>query len=252
MATLFTFGDSFSESFHKFYEPQETYTTRNDYIHNFLGGRVPKIYSEIIAEKLGFDLVNRAASQGFPEQSNCNESMFNNFYLSTPEMKEGDIVILQYTNIERVKWACHDKLVSMLPNESYDRISSQSELDAIHHYQLNKSEDIWYKNLIFLETFLLEFAKSKKLNIFFWTYSKKYYWVNYDYIKNNPNWLLNDKIEKINKNIKTIHDILINLGGQTIDKETKGLIWDSHYGETAHTILGDLFYEDIMKKINNY
>ena len=56
MATVYIFGDSYSEDFDFFHRPFPTYVTRHDYIHNFLGGNIPKTFGKIIAEKLNYEI----------------------------------------------------------------------------------------------------------------------------------------------------------------------------------------------------
>jgi hypothetical protein len=46
---------------------------------------------------------------------------------------------------------------------------------------------------------------------------------------------------------KTPFDPVFDLGGKTIKEETDGAVEDYHFGESAHKIMADLFYEHIIK-----
>ena len=65
--------------------------------------------------------------------------------------------------------------------------------------------------------------------------------------KRNKKYLLGDL--KIPSH-ETIFMEIFKLGGKTIKEETNNLINDLHFGESAHKIMGDLFFDHI-KNYNN-
>ena len=69
-------------------------------------------------------------------------------------------------------------------------------------------------------------------------------------LKEEPNRLFTYQVlfslSRLNPTIfNTIFYEIFKLGGETIQKETNGLIKDLHFGETAHKIMGDLFFDHI-------
>ena len=246
MAKLFIFGDSFSEEFDHFIHESQKGTHRHRYLHEFLNGRIPESYGKILSNKLGLELVNRAANNGFKEtQGNCNESIFNNFCLSVSEMNEGDVVIYQYTIIERLKWFEFDRLRTVLPNQLIPNISEE-EQEALNHYLINKSNIAWLDDLLIKQKILNEFCEAKKIDIFYWSEDSRFYTERKNILSNDINWLLNSYFD--NQNFKSIVEYVSELGGKNICQETDGDNIDTHFGESAHKVIAELFYNDIVLK----
>jgi hypothetical protein len=53
----------------------------------------------------------------------------------------------------------------------------------------------------------------------------------------------------VSEHNETTFDQVFRLGGQRIFEETNGLVDDNHFGESAHRIMADLFFTDIVKNI---
>jgi len=238
MASLYIFGDSFSQTFHDDVLWVDNYVNWKKYR--------PLSYSEILANKLNLDLKNYTTFKNQKYVGNCNESIFNNFCLSTPEMEKGDIVIFQYTVIERIKWSCDSQLQSILPNNNPPSLN-KDEIFAIEQIMINKSNDVWYKNYIPKEILMNNFANDRGIKVFYWSHDEKFYSVNQEHIKNENSWLITNKIYQ-NDDMKKLTNILRSHGGLTIAQETNNEINDSHFSESAHKLLAEYFYEDIIKK----
>lgn len=246
MSKVFVFGDSFSEDFEFFSKPELKNTFRYKYIHDFLNGRIPKSFGKIISEKINYEYVNRAAIYGLENEGNCNESLFNNFCLSSREMNSGDIVFYGYTGLQRMKWAHHNKLTSVLPNQIPENIPKDEKF-AIEQIMVNKDQPAWMKEYVNKEILLREFCKSKNVLIFFWSCENQIYKYLKDYVRSESSWLLNNIIYN-DINFTDIYSVLNKLGGKSIKHETNGEIPDDHFGESAHQVLADLFYQDIIDK----
>ena len=87
MATLWTFGDSFTD----FYKPLKSNTRHWRHDYRDWKGYVPKVYGEIIAEKLNMDLVNKGLG-------GCDNShILEEFCKVCNQIKKDDIVIFGWT-----------------------------------------------------------------------------------------------------------------------------------------------------------
>jgi hypothetical protein len=200
---LWTFGDSFSCSF------------SSDYIfvrrYRQFKGYTPKIYSEIISENLGVELINCAKS------ADSNYDIMHRFVQEVENISEDDIVFVQFTSLYRFRLI--DKKGDFSPiaghwNEQYpDFEESANTIKEIGVNRLSKKYmeevDDWIKIIKLL---------LKKNKVVFWT----------PFIETSEN-----------KNMIQFNQFM------DITKESNYKIKDSHYGEIGHSQLADF----IMKKI---
>ena len=112
MSKLYTFGCSFTEDFEPFHRRLRN-NTRTDYIHDFHNGRIPKSWTELLAEKLNIEFSVYGAINcdlEFTEKfGNSNTSIFFNFIRLVDKIKENDFVIIEWTFLERFIW--YDKII---------------------------------------------------------------------------------------------------------------------------------------------
>ena len=94
MNKLYTFGCSYTEGFSEFFK-SPMYLKYKE----FNGGVFPKSWPDILAEKLKFDLVN------YGEGAAGNQQIFNIFSKKCRELQKGDIVIIEWSFIERYRLA---------------------------------------------------------------------------------------------------------------------------------------------------
>lgn len=95
MKTLWIFGDSLSD----YFNPPPTFIRhwRHDYIE--WKGYAPKVYGEIISEKLNMELINTAVG-GY-----SNNQIFEEFCKVSDLIKKDDILIFGWSNQERFRLA---------------------------------------------------------------------------------------------------------------------------------------------------
>lgn len=96
MKKIFVFGDSFSASF----KPKEDELIEN-FRHHYIKwlGYTPKCYGEFMSEKLNIELVNKSVG-GY-----CNSDIFESICSISDIIKNGDIIIIGWTKIERFRLA---------------------------------------------------------------------------------------------------------------------------------------------------
>jgi len=95
MRTLWTFGDSFTESFNPKYEWPQKYIQWKGYI--------PKVYGEVIADELELELVNLG------EGGSDNYSIFQAVCNSVHPINSNDIIIIGWSDTIRFRLAANRK-----------------------------------------------------------------------------------------------------------------------------------------------
>jgi len=187
MSKLWTFGDSFTE----FYNPK--YDWSKKYIE--WKGYTPKVYGEVIAEELGYELVNKGLG------GSSNQTILETVCEYSNQINPNDMVIIGWSSPIRFrlvdeygKWQ-HLIPHMLLPFEKMGNVSSESILEILenrYHKKYCEEVESWVK--------LIDIA-FKDNQVIHWKYH----------------------IEKIN-----VHTIT-NL--ESVHKETNGLIDDGHYSE---------------------
>ena len=249
MNTLYTFGCSFTEDFTHFVDIDVlNYNTRTEYIHKFCEGNPPDTWTDVLGKLLKYNTINLGALNASKSDltptisGNSNESIFNNFCHVVHHINHGDIVIIQWSFIERFQWAdeSYKRMVTILPNQY-----SNNKSDVFDEIVINKSHDLWIDELFIKEKLINECANAKGFKVFYWSIDDKIYNRKYDIVKNKNNYLLLNKLNGKN----SILDLIYNNGGNAITFETNNEIVDSHFGKSAHKVLGELIYNDIRNKI---
>lgn len=100
---LFTFGDSFTEG----------YDDHSIWSKNYINwkGYKPKLFSEIVSEKLNFELVNYGVG------GNDNYTILESFLKHYKEIGEDDFILINWSSTERFRIVTKsEKWLSMVPN----------------------------------------------------------------------------------------------------------------------------------------
>lgn len=206
--TLWTFGSSNTIPF----TPNNAYTIWKGYI--------PKIWPELIAEKLECELKNMAISA-------CdNYTIFETICNVSNEIKENDIVIISWTNPIRFR------LVSEIDNKNWTYVLSSFDKNLLKKF----------KNTISKNT-LNEIIYNRKSDL---------------YINEISNWI--KLINKTFQNNKVIHwsefitaeNIEVIKNCERICFETGGLIEDYHFSEKGNYDLAQIVMRSgkLIKKTN--
>jgi hypothetical protein len=204
MDTLWTFGDSMTEPF------------QNNNAHWSLEycnykGYCPKVYGEILADKLNMNLVNKGLG-GID-----NYTILERICEVADKIKEDDIVIVGWTSPIRFRIVNDDNAWShILPNykrNQYTQSISQSTTDEII---VNRDNILFIKEI---NNWIKLINKSFK-NTIHWSYA-----------------------------FNSIDGIYLPNFNRIVT-ETNGVCNDTHYSETGHIQLSDTLYELITSKKN--
>lgn len=207
MRTLYTFGCSFTAPY--------TVDGRVEYrqYFNYKGGIFPDIWPKILANKLDFRLRNLGIV------GSSNYEIFGDFCRSINNFKRGDIVIVGWTYKERFRLVndVKDTFTRVGPNfrPKLENVSN----NTIDEILINRENKQWVSEVMLWGSLITKTLELMGIKLIIWTFDNSF---------PNNMFLLND---------------LLKLGAETINKETQGLIKDSHMGEIGHQVQANYFYD---------
>jgi hypothetical protein len=206
MNKLWIFGCSISDE----RQPKD----REDYV-KWKGYQIDT-WSEILSRDINYKLENHAIS------GTNNPQIMENFSKCSNQIKENDIVIINWTETSRFrvagdKWynvlfqhIDHPDLIQELKNLNDLGMSTQTIKDTI----LNRTNHLFVDEVNNHYTLINEFCEMRKCKLFFWGMNiQSKYMLTY--------------------NGKNIYDYFIDTHG-SIKSETNNLINDLHFSEQSH------------------
>lgn len=215
MNTLHTFGCSYTG----FYE---TSSNRPEFIRykEYKGGKYPKIWPELLAEKLNFKLNNPA------EGGSSNYEIFQSFCDNVEKFQEGDIVIIGWSHKERFR------LVDYFDG-TFQKVGPGFKTGHLYNITANTVDEIlfnrchiqWVEEIYSWEKLIRRLCTSLKVQVLFWSFDS-------DIAKDSLNY-----------------DLRL-IGAETIATETKGEINDGHFGEKGHKVQYEYFLK-VLDNLNN-
>lgn len=224
MSTLYVFGDSFTQGHHNL----ETYPAYDEF-KKLRGGKLFDLWSQILANKLGFDLKN------YGNAGASNDDIFSFICDNIIRVKSGDIVIINWTFITRFRWVDSDGKWRTIHGGPDYSISESTRKETL----INKFNSKWESIIYQYENIIDVLSKSVGFNVYYWSAEN-------NLIYNSPNKNLKKYIisELINPGETLFHEIF-RRGGKTIEEESNYTIGDIHLGESGHKIQGNLFFNYI-------
>ncbi len=217
---LWIFGDSFSDRFSD-YDVVKYHDSDYRVRYHKWKGYSPLSYGEVISKELGCD-IEILSSAGA-----SNTEIFHTFISKMDEIIEGDLVIVNWTYLNRFRIA-ND-------NNEFDKVMVQAgckspnslvNIKSLEEIGVNRnSHTIYYKEVSDYSKVIKKICNNK-IYTFIWTFM--------------------NHSEKMDKYIKEFYDEVKSINNlETITKETLGIIVDGHYSEYAHRQLAD----EILKNI---
>lgn len=258
MSTLFGFGDSFTEG-HKL---DITYPRYKEW-KQYLGGELPDTWTEILSDKLNFSLKNYAvAGMG-------NYEIFQTICEHSDEFNKGDIVIINWTFMQRFRWVSVYKdengeptLLEGKPTEYWARLSSNPQ-KGFHIREstredivMNRSNKLYREEIYNYEKIIDNLAKSIGFDVYYWSADSDLIFEQHSIGKYlQKKYILSDIIAPPNHSNGYLDYYIFQFfkerGGLRICDETDLEINDIHLGESGHKLQAKLFYEYIHKKKAN-
>jgi hypothetical protein len=242
MSTLWTFGCSYTDEYHPLTfsngEPNN-YTKFKEY----RGGELPEVWPRRLAKFLNLECKNLGMG------GSSNHQIFLEFCNHCNEFKENDIIVVGWTQLARFiipRNVSPDTrgFTPVHPNgfENFNKKDIGLSVDTMAQMIVEKSNPLWATVIYDWQNLMVDFAKSKKFHIFFWSSDSKIIYDDIHKLKNQKNYLLTNAKGGVISHIT-------NLGGKTIDRETKGVVQDYHLGDSGHQKQAELFYENIVHNL---
>ena len=117
--------------------------------------------------------------------------------------------------------------------------------DATVQIQVNRNEKPFVNEIYSFQNFIEEFCNSLGCEIYFWSADNN--------LINNENEEFKSKRKYLfpEANMDMTQYLRRKYGAQTIYDETKGEVADQqHYGEKGHNVIGNIFYNEIIRYRN--
>lgn len=270
---LWTFGDSFTAGILPDIDHFPPYKKYLKYL-GIPKEEFPEGWGKQLSEKLGMDYETNSCG------GSSNQEIFMNVSQNSNRFKKGDIVIINWTYLNRFLWGLDkDDYDENLPFGKFRRASvassNDSELlkyassDVYEKIGLNNSLDCWVETILSYENIIDVLSKSIGFEVFYWSSEHKIH-TNYIDNLNQRKYIINDIIRDcidyfINNDfiIESIPDELIFIsmeayGVTSISNECENQADDLfHRGIRGNEIQCELFYSWITNKkypdkINEY
>lgn len=180
MRTLWTFGDSFTESFNTNYEWSNKYIQWKGYI--------PKVYGEVISDELELELVNLGKG------SSDNYSIFQAVCDSVHRINSNDIIIIGWSDTIRFRLAYNQRSWQSILSNFDTKISLLKDVShtTISEILVNRDNDL-YKDEVHSWIKLLDYTFPNNLLIHWsWREFTPNYFRNISTIIDETTGLIND------------------------------------------------------------
>ena len=235
MATLFTFGCSYTADYHKEGGNYEAY-------YNFRGKNFPDVWPKVLSKKLKFDLEN----YGFGGVG--NDFIFNQVCKNIRKIKKNDILIVGWSYINRYKWVDFQSNMWTMANCSTPIISEQNNKIIHDEITYNRTHPKYVEEVYDYMKIIDYISEIVGFELYYWSGDcNLIYPIPVDK-RQDKKFLISNVVGEINE---TPFNEVFKLGGKRIFEETDDLIHDLHFGETGHKIMGELFYDHIIKYKRN-
>jgi len=216
MSKLYVFGCSFSGLHGMDLLRNEDMKKYYDY----RGGNFPPTWSELLAKDLELELVNKAC------WGSDNYKIFEEFCKNVDNIQSNDIVIIGWSGVNRFRLysEMENNLLSVNPwttnkNNKFVDISKNT-LDEII---VNRNNFMWVSEVYNWMKVINRLSKLIGFKLHYWSFFNEF---NEMYVINN----------------------VLNLGADYITQETKGQVYNDHFGEKGHKVQSEYFKEILLKK----
>ena len=235
MNKLFTFGCSFTENFSS-YNDINNPVPQSRYIFEILNGIVPDGWTDIVSKKLNYEQKN------YSRGGESNYGIFSQFCEHCHEFSENDIVIVQWTFVQRFRWPnIENKWSSRLPGyfSNYDGITQ----DTYEEILVNRTHKLWYDEIYEYEKIIDRLCFLNNCKVFYLSFDDNLIYILPDEIKSQKKYIFGDSVNN------GIYSYMSKNGVKSINEETNGKINDGHLGKIGHEIFGNLIYNYIKQNI---
>jgi hypothetical protein len=211
MNTLHTFGCSFTAFF---VEGRKEY---KDYM-DFRGGTFPKIWSELLSERMGLKLSNNGVG------GSSNYDIFQSFCDNLSNIKKDDVVIIGWSFKERFRLVNENLDLFIKVDTGFKVNLPNVSKNTIDEILCNRMNEKWCEEVHSWEKVIKTLSELIGFKLFIWS--------------------LDDTFPEHNG----LMELFGKMGIETIYEETNGLIYDFHFSEKGHKVQSDYFYDILTNK----
>lgn len=246
MNTLHVFGDSFTESVKTLHELSID-CLRIDYSKKIYNLDYYPVWSELLAEKLGFQHKNYASSGGVGfdilGRGNSNNCILYNLNEVCNTFKKNDIVIVGFTDTVRFPWPYGDDgdVFNSLPNAP-TYFLEKKESDVIDFISVRRNNPFYIEELFQKMKVFERLSEVVGFKLYYWSWITEITEYRYKENLTDKKWIFPNLYPEYGSQYNRILD---ELGGISITQETIDtdiFIEDAHMGKKANEIQADLFY----------
>lgn len=234
MGNLFVFGCSFTQPYFDNLNGDLSEGGYTKY-RKWKGGTFPKTWSELLAEKLGLNLIN------YGRGGACNYYTMREYNNHCHEIQENDLVIVQWTHVERY-WICenHTQLVNVAGNWQFDSIGLDPK--TAEEIYVNRSNKPWATEIYSFEKNIDNMSKLGNYKTFYWSACDTIINSESNEFKSDPKYLLSECDESAMYYYARRYENL------RICNETNNQVTDMHYGEIGHKFLFEKIHSELIEK----
>lgn len=260
---LWTFGDSYTAGILPDIDHFPPYVEYLKYL-GIPKEEFPEGWGYQLSQKLNMDFQVTAIGGA------SNEETIMNLYSNIPLFKKGDIIIIQWTYMNRYLWAMEEddynfENLEGNPFGMFKRASLYTEGDAYYnfiptevfrHIGLNKSLPPWVLQIDLFEKIITYISEIVGFDVFFWSSDDLIHLSKGSLICDDKKYILGDIVWnhyiKQPNHSNVFLEAIRPLGATSIYQETNELIKDAlHLGINGNKVLCDLFYNHIEKYLYN-
>jgi hypothetical protein len=265
--SLYCFGDSYTEGYRNDmrFPPYDAY-------RKSLGVDdpmdMPPIWSEILGEKLGVESFNYAKG------GSSNHEILLKFCEQSSKLKKDDIVIINWTYIQRCLWV----MSTEVSNDYKNHLTSTSPHNSEHYdphkiyknaydiIAVNRTHFSWTYEVLRYQQLIDSLASSVGFRVYYW-FTDDVLFKNLSKLESNLNqekYIIHDLIEKYDSTKYEYNfccipfNIFKEYGAKTVYEESDGIADDNmHLGGTGHKVQSEIFYSYLTntsypKKLEKY
>lgn len=232
MSKLWIFGCSYSAEYSHRGVITKNFQQYKDYRNGFL----PDVWGKILSNNLGYEYINCA------DGGVGNDFIFEQICNNSENFKKDDILIIQWSYMDRFRWVANNEWQHSTSNTKIPFISQEFCDETF----VTRTHDLSIKTIFEFEKIIEVLAKCIEFNVYFWTGDYKISELIPKEKKLNKKYIASKYIKP---NGTIFDEILFKRNGQRIFEETNGAVDDKHFGEVAHKIMAELFYEHIKENI---
>jgi len=232
MNTLWIFGCSYSAE----YTHRGVITNSFQRYKDYRNGLLPDVWGKLLSDKLKYNY-NNCADGGVG-----NEYIFEQICKNSKNFKKDDIIIIEWSYVDRFRWILNDEWVHVTANATIPFLNQNFSDEML----LMRTHDLFIKTIFEYENIIETLSDAVGFNVFFWLGDYKIARLLPKEKKLNKKYIGSKYLED---NGTIFNEILDRRDGKIIFQETNGEVEDNHFGERAHKIMAELFYEHIKENI---